>query len=43
MFNHAESAPYEAWHIPIGELRQVAEILTRMDVKYTTPMLDRYM
>lgn len=43
MFNHAESAPYEAWHIPVGELRQAAKILTRIDVKYKTPMLDRYM
>jgi hypothetical protein len=43
MFNHAESASYEAWHIPLGELRQVAKILTDMDVRYTSPMLAEYM
>ena len=43
MFNHAESAPYEAWHISLGELRQMAKILTRMDVKYRTPMMEEYM
>jgi hypothetical protein len=37
-FNLADEAPYQAWHIPIGELRRLDEVLTKEDAIAYAPL-----
>jgi len=34
VFNIAEEADYQAWHVPLGDLRRLDEKLSSMDVTY---------
>ena len=31
VFNIADSAAYQAWHVPLGDLRRLDEVLADMD------------
>lgn len=43
-FNLADKAPYEAWHIPLGELRRLDEVLAeRDDIRYNGVKAHRFM
>jgi hypothetical protein len=44
VFNIADDVPYEAWHIPLGELRRLDEILADLDdVRYGGMKAHQYM
>jgi hypothetical protein len=44
VFNIAESAPYQAWHIPLGDLRRLDELLAkRDDAEYASLRAAEYM
>lgn len=34
VFNIADKADYQAWHVPLGDLRRLDEMLSDMDVTY---------
>jgi len=43
-FNLADEAPYQAWHIPLGELRRLDEILADSnEVEYSPMQAHHYM
>jgi len=44
VFGLANSAPYQAWHIPLGELRRLDEVLAeRDDIQYSPLGAHHYM
>jgi len=44
IFNIANSADYQAWHIPLGDLRRLDEVLAEMDdIKYVPLGAANYM
>lgn len=44
VFNIADDVPYEAWHIPVGELRRLDDVLADMDdVRYSGMKAHHYM
>lgn len=44
LFNIADSAAYQAWHVPLGDLRRLDEVLADMDDLTYVPMgVEHYM
>lgn len=37
-FNLADEAPYQAWHIPLGELRRLDEVLAEIEEVHYAPL-----
>ena len=44
VFDIADSRPYDAWHIPLGELRRLDEVLEEMEgIDYLPMKAHHYM